>query len=190
MECLGLLYPAMLGLGKLTGSCLGMKTGQTSVHRKAWGQVDFVFLDGVRCALWWSVGVLSGRVEVWSLMSGGVLFGGVEVWSLVLWRHLPQWLKGRLCHVWAWPEEDCQFLVVLRPMSTEHIHSGLPWLSVPFDSGPVIVIWSNPVLNHLKNSLPMNSALLWKTSAEAVDRILSVPAEQVGLTMPHFELFS
>lgn len=74
-------------------------------------------------------------------------------------------------------------------MSTEHIHSGLPWLSVPFDSGPVIVIWSNLVLNHLKNSLPMNSALLWKTSTEAVDRILSVPAEQVGLTMPHFELF-
>lgn len=74
-------------------------------------------------------------------------------------------------------------------MSAEHIHSGLHWLSVPFDSGPVIVIWFNPLLSHLKNSLSMNSSLLWKTSAEAVDRILSVPAEQVGLAMPHLQLF-
>lgn len=182
MECLGLLCPAVPGLGKLTGSCLGMKTGQTSVHRKAWGQVDFVLPDGVRCALWWSGSVISDewRCALW--WSGGVISSIVEAAATVFERKaLPSLslARGRLC----------QFLVVLRPMSTEHIHSELPRLSVPFDSGPVIVIWSNPVLNHLKNSLPMNSALLWKTSAEAVDRILTVPAEQVGLTMPHFELF-
>ena len=54
--------------GKLTRSCLGMKTGQTYVHRKAGGKWTLCSLVEWRCALLYCGGVICGGVEVYSLV--------------------------------------------------------------------------------------------------------------------------
>lgn len=71
-------------LVKLTGSCLGMKTGQIPIHRKAGGKWTVCSLMEWRCDLWWS---------------RGVIFCIVEVCSLVEWRCDPWWSGGVISYI-------------------------------------------------------------------------------------------
>lgn len=96
---LGFLVSSTAWSWKADWELLGNEYRTDICTQQSWGQVDFVLPDGVevcsllewRCDLW-SVGVLSGSVEVCSLeersdlWSGAVIPSGVEVCSLVEWK--------------------------------------------------------------------------------------------------------